>query len=106
MARKRGAPSASTLLRWTALIIVLMNVAFIVDYMKLASALSVADVVDKYGNALVPTAYAVALGATILVAFALFFVAALWPRRHRIPIYDRLVIPLAGVSVLASTWLV
>ena len=39
-------------------------------------------------------------------AFLLFYLAALWPRRPRIRVYDKLVLPLALTSVLASSWIV
>lgn len=94
------------MLRWTTLIVVLANLVFIADYNKLASAPTIAAVVAEYGDAFVPPLYAKALGAGIVLAFVVFYAAALWPRRQRTPVYDRLIVPLTLISVLASSWLV
>jgi hypothetical protein len=107
MAHRKGPPSHSALLRWTSFIVVLANVAFIVDYATLSSATPVAEVVAKYGNAFVPKFFAQGLGGLVVAALALFALYALWPRRRRrAVIYDRLVVPLALTSTLASAWLV
>jgi hypothetical protein len=107
MAHQKGPPSHSALLRWTSLIVVLANAAFIVDYAKLSSATPVAEVVAKYGHAFLPKFFAQGLGALVVAALALFALAALWPRRRRRAlIYDKLVVPLALASTLASAWVV
>jgi hypothetical protein len=101
-----GAPSSSTMLRWTTLILIAANMAFVAVYSSLGESPTFAEVVAEYRNALVPAAFAKAIGAAMLIAFLFFYVAALWPSRHRSRVYDRLVIPLALASVLASGWIV
>ena len=59
-----------------------------------------------FAKKFVPAGFARAICAAILVAFMLFYFDALWPRRHRIRVYDKLVIPLAMTSVLAPSWIV
>jgi translocator protein len=54
----------------------------------------------------VPIGFAKTICVAILVAFLLFYVDALWTRRRRIRVYDKLVIPLALTSVLVSCWIV
>ena len=106
MANLTGAPPSSTILRWTTLIIIAANMAFIADYNSVGESPTISDVVAAYGNAFVPAGFAKALGAAILGAFLLFYFAALWPRRHRIPVYNKFVVPLALTSILASSWIV
>ena len=106
MSGNTGAPSSLTMLRWTTLVVVAANIAFVADYSALGESPTIAEVVAEYGNMVVPAGFAKAICVAILIAFLLFYVDALWPRRHRIRVYDRLVIPLALTSVLASCWLV
>ncbi len=101
-----GAPSSSTIMRWTTLVVVAANLAFIAVYSSLGESPPIAAVVAEYGNTFVPAGFAKAICVAILVAFLFFYFAALWPRRHRKRIYDRLVIPLALTGVLASSWIV
>ncbi len=88
------------------LIVVLASLAFIADYSKLSASPTIADVLAQYGDALVPAGFATSVGAVIAIAFLCVFAAALRPRRRRIRIYDRLVIPIALASVLAACWTV
>lgn len=106
MSGNTGVPSPLTVLRWTTLVVVAANIAFVVDYSALGESPTIAEVVAEYGNLVVPAGFAKVICVAILVAFLLFYVDALWPRRHRIRVYDRLVVPLALTSVLASCWLV
>jgi len=106
MARDSGVPSPLTILRWTTLVVVVANIAFVADYSALGNSPTIAEVVAEYGDMIVPGGLAKAIGVAILVALALFYVDALMPRRPRIRIYDKLVIPLALTSVLATCWLV
>jgi hypothetical protein len=94
------------MLRWATLVVVAANIAFVADYSVLGESPTIAEVVAEYGNMVVPAGFAKAICAAILVAFLLFYFDALWPRRHRIRVYDRLVIPLALTSLLASSWIV
>jgi hypothetical protein len=106
MAFNSGTPSSSTFLRWTALIVVEASMGFIAVYSTLSTSATIAEVLAEYGNTLVPVGFAKAICVAILIAFLLFFFAALWPRRHRKRVYDRLVVPLALTSVLAASWVV
>jgi hypothetical protein len=106
MSGNTGVPSLLTMLRWTTLLVVAANIAFVTDYSALGESPAVAEVIAEYGNMFVPAGFAKAICVAILAAFLFFYVDALWPRRHRIHAYDRLVIPLALTSVLASCWLV
>jgi hypothetical protein len=108
MADVAGIPSSSALLRWATLVIIAANLAFIADYNTLGASPTITDVAAVYGNAFMPVGFAKALGVAILGAFLLFYFDALWPRprRHRIVIYDKLVIPLALTSLLVSSWVV
>jgi translocator protein len=106
MAGNTGAPSSSTMRRWTTLVVVAANIAFVADYSTLGESPTIAEVVAEYGNMFVPAGFAKAIGVAILAAFLLFYFDVLWPRRHRIRVYDKLVIPLALTSVLASSWIV
>jgi hypothetical protein len=101
-----GAPSPSTYLRWTTLVIVLANVAFIDVYGHFGGSPTFAEVVAEYGNTFVPPGFAKGICFVILGAFLLFYLAALQPHRHRRRIYDKLVIPTALTSTLASCWFV
>jgi hypothetical protein len=101
-----GTPSSSTLLRWTTLVFVAANLAFIVVYSSLSEAPTITDVVADFGNTFVPGGFAKAICIAILVAFLFFYCAALWPQKHRNRVYDKLVVPLALTSVLASSWFV
>jgi hypothetical protein len=106
MARNAGAPSHWTMLRWTTLVVVAANIGFVADYIALGESPTIAEVVAEYRNLIVPAAFAKAICAAILVAFMLFYFDALWPRRSRIRVYDKLVVPLALTSVLTSVWIV
>ena len=106
MAGNTGPPSSSTMRRWTTLVVVAANIAFVADYSILSESPTINEVAAEYGNMFVPAGFAQAICAAILVAFMLFYFDALWPRRHRIRVYDKLVIPIAMTSVLASSWIV
>lgn len=106
MAGNTGAPSALTILRWTTLVVVAANIAFVADYSTLGESPTITEVVAEYGNMFVPAGFAKAIFVSILVAFLFFYFDALWTRRPRIRVYDKLVIPLALTSVLASCWVV
>ena len=106
MAGNMGAPSSSTMLRWTSLVVIAANLAFVADYSTLGESPTIAEVVAEYGNMFVPAGFAKAICLALLVAFLLFYFDVLWPRRHRIRVYDKLVIPLALTSVLVSSWIV
>jgi hypothetical protein len=106
MAGNTGAPSSLTMLRWTTLVVVAANIAFVADYSTLGESPTIPEVVAEYGNMFVPAGFAKTICVAILVAFLFFYFYALWPRKHRIRVYDKLVIPLALTSVLASSWIV
>jgi hypothetical protein len=109
MAGDRGAPSSLTMLRWTTLVVLVANIAFVADYNALSTSATIAEVVAEYGNVFVPAVFAKAICATILGAFLVFYVDALWPhrpRRTRVRTYDKLVIPIALTGVLVSCWIV
>ena len=102
MAGNTGPPSSWTMRRWTTAVVVAANIAFIADYSILSESATITEVVTEYGNMFVPTGFAQAICAAILVAFMLFYFDALWPRRHRIRVYDKLVIPLAMDAVIGD----
>jgi hypothetical protein len=106
MAGNTGTPSPLTMLRWATLVVVAANIAFVADYSVLGESPTITEVLAEYGNMVVPAGFAKAICVAILAAFLLFYFDALWPRRHRIRVYDRLVIPLALTSLLASSWIV
>jgi hypothetical protein len=106
MAGNTGPPSSWTMRRWTTAVVVAANIAFVADYSILSESATITEVVAEYGNMFVPAGFAQAICAAILVAVMLFYFDALWPRRHRIRVYDKLVIPLAMTSVLTSCWIV
>jgi translocator protein len=101
-----SAPSFSTILGWATLVVIALNMAFIADYNTLGEAPTITEVAAEYGLAFVPLGFAKALGAALVGAFLFFYFAALWPRRRRVPIYSKFVIPLALTSVLAAGWIV
>ncbi len=106
MSYSAGAPSSSTLLRWTTLIVVAANVAFIVVYTGVGEPPTIAEVMALYGYTFVPASFVKAICAVLLAAIMGFYVAALAPSRRRRSIYHALVAPLAGASVLVSFWIV
>jgi len=109
MAGDRGGPSSSTILRWTTLVVALANIAFVADYSALSESSTIAEVAADYGNMVVPAGFAKAICVAILGAFLVFYIDALWPhrpRRPRVRIYDKLVVPLALTTALASCWIV
>ncbi len=106
MAAHGGFPKPSMILRWTALIVVEASLGFIAVYSARSTSATIAEVLAEYGDALVPAGFAKTAVVLILGAFLIFFLAALRPRRHRVRIYDRLVIPLALTGLLAASWVV
>jgi hypothetical protein len=106
MASTSGSPSPSTFLRWTALIVIAASIAFIVNYSKLGTSATITEMLSEYGTALVPRAFAQAMGVAIVAAFAVFLVDALRPRRRRARLCDELAVALAVCSVLAAGWVV
>jgi benzodiazapine receptor len=106
MRESPGTGLPAMFLRWAMLIVVAANIGFIVDYSKLSTSATIAEVVADYGGAWVPAAFVTAIGAALLVGFLGFFAAALRPRRWRMRVYDRLVVPVALASALAAGWLV
>jgi len=106
MASTSGSPSPSTFLRWTALMVIAASIAFIVNYSKLGQSATIAEMRSEYGTALVPKAFAQAMGAAIMAAFGVFLIDALKRRRRRIRLYDELAVGLAVCSVLAAGWVV
>ena len=106
MAAMTGDPSPKTMLRWTTLLVVLANIGFVVDYASLSESPTIAEVMAEYENTVVPAQFAKAMCVAILLAFLLFYLDALWPRKRRKLVYDELVVPLALTSVLASCWIV
>jgi hypothetical protein len=106
MGGNKSTPSSSTILRWTTLVVIVANIAFIADYSTLGESPTITDVAAEFGNMFVPAGFAKAICMAVLVAFLLFYFAALWPRRPRIRVYDKFVIPLALTSVLTSSWIV
>ena len=101
-----GAPSNSTALRWTTLIVIVASLAFIAVYSGIGESPTISQVVAEYGNLLVPAGFAKGLGLGLLVAFLFFYGAALWPSNRRRRTYDTLVRPLVLSSVLAVGWTV
>ena len=101
-----GTPSSSTMLRWTTLIAIVANAAFIAVYSGLSEMPTIAEVAAEFGDSFLPAGFVRGICVAMLAAFLLFYVAALWPRRRRRSAYDKLVLPLALTSVLASCWIV
>ena len=101
-----GAPSSSTMLRWTSLIVIAANMAFIAVYNTLSETPTIAELAAGYGDVFVPAVFARGIGAVMLIAFLTFYVAALWPSNRRRRTYDKLVVPLVLTSVMASGWIV
>jgi hypothetical protein len=101
-----SAPSSSTILRWTTLVVIAANIAFVADYNTLGQSPSIAEIAAVYGTAFVPPGFAKAVSIAILGGFLFFYLAALWPRRRRVLAYNKFVIPLALTSVLAASWIV
>jgi hypothetical protein len=106
MSDTAGAPSNSTLLRWTTLIVIAANMAFIAVYSGLGESPTIAEVAAAYGNTFVPAGFVKAICVPTLAAFVTFYLVALWPGNRRRRVYDALVIPLTLSSVLASVWIV
>ena len=106
MTESSGTGLPAMFLRWAMLIVVAASIGFIVDYSQLSASATLAEVVADYGGSLVPAAFVKAISAALLVSLLGFFVAALRPRRRRMRVYDRLVIPVALASVLAAGWFV
>jgi hypothetical protein len=94
------------MLRWTTLLFAAANMAFIAVYSSLSESPTITDVVAAYGNGFLSAAFAKTICVALLVAFLFFYFTALWPHRHPRRIYDKLVIPLALTSALASGWFV
>lgn len=102
-----GGPSASTLSRWTTFIVVEANVAFIYAFVNRVGELpSITEVSQRYATTFVPARFVDAIYWVIGAAVLLFFVAALWPRRHPSGIYEPFIVPLAMASTLGSAWVV
>ena len=101
-----GTPSSSTVLRWTTLIVVAANLAFMAVFNSVSETPTIARVLAGYGDTLVPAGFAKGIGVVMLVAFLFFYVAALLPSRGHRRTYDRLILPLVLSSVLASGWIV
>jgi hypothetical protein len=106
MTGNSGTPSSLTIVSWMTLLVLLANMGFVADYSSLGESPTIAEAIAEYGNVIVPTEFAKATCVVLLVAVLLFYIDALWPRRRRVRVYDRLVVPLALTSVLASCWLV
>ena len=106
MSHASGAPSSSTLLRWTTLIVVAANIAFLVVYSRIGEAPTLAETMAEYGYTFVPASFVKAMSAILVVAMLGFYMVALWPSRRRRRIYTALVAPLAGASVLVSFWII
>jgi hypothetical protein len=94
------------MLRWTTLIVVAANIAFVADCSTLGESPTITEVVAEYGQYVRAARICQGDLRGHLGAFLLFYLAALWPRRPRIRVYDKLVLPLALTSVLASSWIV
>jgi hypothetical protein len=106
MSHASSAPSSSTLLRWTTLIIVAANLAFLVVYSRIGELPTMAETMAEYGYTFVPASFVKAMSAILVIAILGFYMVALWPSRRRRSIYNALVAPLAGASALASFWIV
>jgi len=106
MSDTEGTPSNSTLLRWTMLIVVAANMAFIAVYSGPGKSPTIAEVAAVYGNTFVPAEFVKAISVPMLVAFLSFYLVALWPSNRRRRVYDALVVPHALTSVMASIWIV
>ena len=106
MADITGAPSNSTTLRWTTLIVIVASIAFVAVYSGIGESPTITELITEYGNLLVPAGFAKVLGLTMLVAFLFFYGAALLPSSRRRRTYDKLVMPLVLSSVLAVAWTV
>ena len=79
MSNTAGAPSSSTLLRWTTLIVVTANVAFLVVYSRIGEAPTMAEVMADYGYTFVPASFVKAMSAILVVAMLGFYMVALLP---------------------------
>jgi hypothetical protein len=101
-----GTPSSSTILRWTTLIVVTANLAFIAVFNSVSETPTISRVLAGYADTLVPAEFARGIGVVMLVAVLFFYAAALLPSRGRRRTYGRLVLPLALSCVLASGWIV
>jgi benzodiazapine receptor len=106
MTNLSGVPSSSTMLRWTTLIVIAANMAFVVVFNSLSESKTLAKLAEEYGDTFLPAGFAKGICALIAIGFLLFYVAALWPSKRSRRSYDNLVIPLALTSMLATIWIV
>ena len=94
--------------RAVALLAVLANVA--VNYLSertesATRAGTSREVSDAYPNLFTPAPYAFLIWGVVYASFVAFCVASLLPSQRENVVYDRLALPLVGMNVLASAWL-
>ena len=91
--------------RVAALVAVLGNATFNV-YAEWASSTTSREVSDTYANLFTPAQYATSFCALVVASFLTFCVASLLPSQRDNSVYDRLAVPLVGINVAATAWLV
>jgi hypothetical protein len=96
-----------TLLRWTALFTVLLNI--LLNYYSNINPLNgktIGEVSNGYDSLFTPAGYAFSIWGLIYLSFMIYVVVQLLPSQKSKEVYDHLSIPLILTSLLSIAWVV
>ena len=94
------------LIRWIALLSILLNVAFNGLYITLFPGLNIQEVSRSYHDLFTPAGYVFSIWGVIYLSFIIYGIVQLLPSNMKYRIYDRLAIPLIFSNILGSTWII
>lgn len=101
-----GAPSPALLLRWATFIVAAATLSFILSYASLDDFAIVMAMGGPAVADLAPELVVALPAALVAVGLMVFHIAALRPRRRRVPIYTQLVFPILVIFLLAAAFIV
>jgi hypothetical protein len=92
-------------LRWAALVVVTLSIAYSLFAEWIGPGADVATVSRRYQNLFTPAPFAFAIWTLIYAGFLGVCIAGLLPSRRSMPIFDRIAPPLMLANVFGATWI-
>lgn len=95
----------SAILRWSTLIVVLLNIAFNYFYISISGHPSMGSVSARYPSLFTPPAFAFSIWGLIYFSFCVYCFIQLQPWRKNKKVYNQLSLPLLVANILAAAWI-
>ena len=99
-------PGSHRVLRWTALISIILNVIFNGVYDRLMSVPTIGEITSNHPTYFTPANFAFGIWGLIYMAFIVYGIVQLLPSQRNHTIYGQLSVMVIALNILLAVWIV